>query len=248
VEPACACLVTAAPGHPMVGVVGWFRLVQRGGQKPWFRGRSGDQPSTAARRHGSARSCWCARRAGSNSGMPAHRCTGGGGPAADDDGWRWRRSPSRTTVAPFVVAPAGVCAADGGHHSGSARNADYEMPHGGPNQGNPTTNPYGVQTGWRWCGKCELIFWGSGVGSSNCPIGGTHTLSSSTVYDLAWGQIPSTNVYQINWQFCYQCQALYWPGGSKNVHFTNGVCPGTTFPFTGHNTPPGSDYALVIYA
>jgi hypothetical protein len=146
-----------------------------------------------------------------------------------------------------AAAPVGVCAA-GGHHSGSAHLANYEMPHGGPKQGNPATNPYGVQTGWRWCGKCQLIFWGSGVGSSNCPIGGTHTLSSGTIYDLAWGQIPSTNVYQISWQFCNQCQTLYWPGGSKDVHFTNGVCPGTTFPFTGHKTPPGSDYALVIYA
>src|SRR2546421_5700563 len=43
-----------------------------------------------------------ARRVGSSSGTPGHRYAGAGGPTGDDEGWRWRCPPRRTTVAPSI--------------------------------------------------------------------------------------------------------------------------------------------------
>lgn len=45
----------------------------------------------------------------------------------------------------------------------------------------------GVQGGWRWCPRCEGLFFGPNYATSHCPAGGQHSLSGSSFdYELSW--------------------------------------------------------------
>jgi hypothetical protein len=46
----------------------------------------------------------------------------------------------------------------------------------------------GIQDGWRWCHKCQGLFWGGGAPTSHCPSGGLHVVGSATSYNLPWTQ------------------------------------------------------------
>lgn len=41
-----------------------------------------------------------------------------------------------------------------------------------------------TQTGWRWCHKCQSLFYGPHQGVSRCPAGGTHDQTGSGNYTL----------------------------------------------------------------
>lgn len=42
-----------------------------------------------------------------------------------------------------------------------------------------------TQASWRWCHKCQSLFWGHNMGISVCPAGGTHDDTGSGDYSLA---------------------------------------------------------------
>lgn len=44
----------------------------------------------------------------------------------------------------------------------------------------------GTQTGWRFCSKCQGLFWGPGESRSMCPRGGQHDGSHSHIYTLGY--------------------------------------------------------------
>ena len=43
---------------------------------------------------------------------------------------------------------------------------------------------WGTQNNWRWCNKCEGLWFGPNAAQSNCPQGGTHSSSGSGNYHL----------------------------------------------------------------
>jgi hypothetical protein len=51
----------------------------------------------------------------------------------------------------------------------------------------PAPEP-GTQAGWRWCSKCQGLFWGPGQVSSRCPVGGQHSGANSHEYTLGFIQ------------------------------------------------------------
>lgn len=125
--------------------------------------------------------------------------------------------------------PAGVCAAeDNAPHIPSS--STYGLPHDGASQGN-AANPgtLGVQVGWRWCGLCEALFWGSAVADTLCPAkvdsfsssgDQQHDISSGTVYDMLFGGWASSGVtLQQGWNYCSSCKGLFW-GQGKDA----GIC------------------------
>ena len=46
----------------------------------------------------------------------------------------------------------------------------------------------GTQTGWRFCRKCQGLFWGPGQSISHCPVGAEHDGSQSHEYALGFAQ------------------------------------------------------------
>ena len=72
------------------------------------------------------------------------------------------------------------------------------------------------QDNWRWCRKCQGLFYG-GYGEGLCPAGGPHDRSNSFNYVLAHDtQIPNG---QDNWRWCRKCQGLFYGG------YDEGLCP-----------------------
>lgn len=71
------------------------------------------------------------------------------------------------------------------------------------------------QAGWRWCRKCEGLFWGNGNGG-RCPSGAAHDGSQSAVYTMIHD--PSTKG-QEGWRFCNKCEGLFFAGSGA------GRCP-----------------------
>jgi hypothetical protein len=72
------------------------------------------------------------------------------------------------------------------------------------------------QDNWRWCDKCQGIFFG-GQGAPVCPAGGNHNIGS-TNYKLAHTGKPSENA-QEGWRWCNKCHAMFYGKAS-----TKGVC------------------------
>lgn len=91
---------------------------------------------------------------------------------------------------------------------------------------------WGTQRNWRWCNKCQGLWFGGNAGSK-CPAGGAHTKVGSGNYSLVHGAtgVPG----QANWRWCSKCQGL-WFGGSG----TNGKCPAGG----GHTKVGSGNYTL----
>src|SRR4051794_5626014 len=65
------------------------------------------------------------------------------------------------------------------------------------------------QANWRWCHKCQGLYFAGNPGS-HCPAGGAHDLTGSGNYRL----IQNTPSYpgQADWRWCHKCQGLYFAG------------------------------------
>jgi len=75
---------------------------------------------------------------------------------------------------------------------------------------------WGTQRGWRWCNKCEGLWFGGNPGSK-CPAGGVHSKTGSGNYSLVHQATSAPG--QSNWRWCSKCQGL-WFGGNPA-----GACP-----------------------
>jgi hypothetical protein len=83
------------------------------------------------------------------------------------------------------------------------------------------------QSDWRWCNKCQgLFFAGNNLGL--CPAGGTHNDSGSGNYALN-----TSGSGQSNWRWCRQCQGLFFAGNNL------GACPSHS-----HNDVGSGNYVL----
>lgn len=95
-----------------------------------------------------------------------------------------------------------------------------------------------VQEGWRWCHKCEGMFYGhASAGMGVCPAGGAHDASGSGHYYQRVGS-DIANVQQGGWSWCSKCEGLFYSRASAGM----GFCPAG-----GKHTNVGSGaYASII--
>jgi hypothetical protein len=62
---------------------------------------------------------------------------------------------------------ASRCPSGGTHTPPAAGAFDYHLSYG-------ISGIDGTQGDWRWCSKCQGLFYGGGVATSRCPAGGRH--------------------------------------------------------------------------
>jgi hypothetical protein len=92
-------------------------------------------------------------------------------------------------------------------------------------------SPMSPQNDWRWCERCQGLWFGDNSTSGVCPAGGGHSEIGSGNYTLTQG----TGSGQDNWRWCDQCQGLWFAGNG-----TPGVCPAGG----GHSENGSGDYFL----
>jgi hypothetical protein len=73
-----------------------------------------------------------------------------------------------------------------------------------------------AQAGWRYCQKCESMFFDGYPTKGVCPAGGAH---SAAGYDFVLPHDIS-GPGQPDWKFCQKCQSMFFDG-----YPTKGVCP-----------------------
>ncbi len=68
------------------------------------------------------------------------------------------------------------------------------------------------QRGWRWCNRCQCLFYGGNYTTGWCVRGGGHNYQGSGEY------LPHYNYQsgQDDWRWCHKCQSM-WYGGGQNV-------------------------------
>ena len=93
------------------------------------------------------------------------------------------------------------------------------------------------QPGWRWCGKCEGMFFALHGQLGVCPAVGAnpqHDPEGSGLYVIQ--QNESHVAGQANWRWCLKCEGLFFAGGQSQ-----GVCPRDG---TEHDGGDSGDYIL----
>jgi hypothetical protein len=72
------------------------------------------------------------------------------------------------------------------------------------------------QINWRWCNKCQGLFFGANTNQGVCPKGGAHSSIGSGNYGLAHGDGPG----QAGWRWCMKCQGFWFAGNASPS-----ICP-----------------------
>ena len=74
------------------------------------------------------------------------------------------------------------------------------------------------QQNWRWCHKCQILYFAGNATQGVCPTGGPHDHTGSGNYQL----VQNTPAYpgQSNWRWCSKCQGIHFAGNP-----TEGNCP-----------------------
>ena len=91
---------------------------------------------------------------------------------------------------------------------------------------------YSWQTNWRWCSKCQGLFFGGYQGNQGlCAAGGAHAGNSSSSYDylvnynvgprLPDEARPPFELFQSGWRFCQRCLSMAYGANGP------GWCPGS---------------------
>jgi len=95
-----------------------------------------------------------------------------------------------------------------------------------------SNNTSARQDAWRWCAKCQGLFF-SGNSGSKCPSGAAHDSARSGNYCLTLTP-PVPSGYQKDWRWCSKCQGMFFAGN-----------PGSKCPGGGEHANNGSgDYGL----
>jgi hypothetical protein len=85
------------------------------------------------------------------------------------------------------------------------------------------------QGGWRWCQKCEGLYFAGNVvlhgalplpDEGSCPAGGSHDDSASGKYVMQLGEGSANANPQGGWRWCQKCQGLFFSGNADQ-----GNCP-----------------------
>jgi RNA polymerase subunit RPABC4/transcription elongation factor Spt4 len=128
--------------------------------------------------------------------------------------------------------PAGATATVSGQHSGDLAGGVAVAPAISLLLGTaPGAEIY--QSDWRWCHKCQGLFFAGNPGSV-CPAGGPHEKTVSWDYRLVVNS--SRAAGQSDWRWCHKCQGLFFAGN-----------PGSVCPAGGpHEKTVSWDYRLVV--
>jgi hypothetical protein len=73
----------------------------------------------------------------------------------------------------------------------------------------------GALADWRWCNKCQALYYTALVALSPCPAGGSHALpeeSGSFNYMVLFAEPDSANRMS-GWRWCSKCSGLFYGGG-----------------------------------
>ncbi len=136
-------------------------------------------------------------------------------------GWRWCNKcrglyyalttvPLPVPVPPYYMYSPGVCPAGGGHSSdGSGEYAfDLDAAPAAPHQDH-----------WRWCFRCQGMFFARSPHSGHCPAGGQHDSGHSGLYFALNGD--GGPDAQGGWRWCKGCEGLFHAGSQPQ----RGRCP-----------------------
>jgi hypothetical protein len=129
----------------------------------------------------------------------------------------------------------------------------------GPGRGHDTTGgeyilvhdgsiglPDPVQDNWRWCSKCEGLFYAGNPDQGTCPkdppnphIALTSGFSYRLVHDVVHdgGSFPDQT-----WYWCKNCQGLFYGGNQKRA----GRCPRPKDPSQTHDGSGSGNYSLLF--
>lgn len=103
------------------------------------------------------------------------------------------------------------------------------------------------QGDWRWCQKCQGLYFNGNPAAGVCPAGGAHDVTGSGDYVLQTGTIAGL---QDNWRWCIQCQGLFFNGGPQAGPAPGriGFCPAWRHVLgdTGHVLIGSEDYSLQV--
>ena len=92
------------------------------------------------------------------------------------------------------------------------------------------------QSNWRWCRKCQGLFFFGNPTNGACPKGGSHDVVGSQNYVLSINQGNG----QPNWRWCFKCEGLYFAGNPGSA----GICPAGGI----HNGSTSGNYFLALDA
>jgi hypothetical protein len=93
------------------------------------------------------------------------------------------------------------------------------------------------QAGWRWCNKCQGLFFSGSPTQGVCPAWGAHDSTGSGNYQLTANV--SGGPGQQNWRWCSKCQGLFFAS-----HPFQGRCPAGQ----AHTTAGSGNYVLMSFA
>ena len=140
--------------------------------------------------------------------------------------WRWCHQCQGLFYSGGLAAN-GACPAGGQHQKGASGN--YTLPH---NQPEASTR----QSDWRWCYKCQGLFFSGGqLSRGTCPAGGQHQKTVSGNYALVHNQ-PIAADHQSEWRWCSKCQGLFYAAGQS----LSGRCPAGGY----HDKTISGNYSL----
>src|SRR5215831_5098077 len=143
---------------------------------------------------------------------------------ASQSGWRWCRLCQGFWFAGNPTT--GACPANGTAGHSFVGSGNYAIPRSSDWFG-------GDQPLWRWCNKCEGL-WYAGNGTSGvCPAGGGHDDTGSGDYSLN----KDGGDGQANWRWCHFCQGLWF-----SANATGGVCPANGS--NGHSASGSGNYHI----
>ena len=130
----------------------------------------------------------------------------------------------------------GVCPADGQSHDPmqSGHYVVYLDAESLAAQGGTLGGLSAQQGGWRWCRKCQGMFFAENT-QGVCPVDRqAHDSSQSGHYAIVLDDGVSS-LGQKDWRWCQNCQGLFYSG-----HSNRGACPARG-PVPGQALPPGHD-------
>ena len=96
------------------------------------------------------------------------------------------------------------------------------------------------QEGWRWCNRCEGMFFGVGPTKGRCPAGGPHADLLSGKYRLQL-----SGLGQPGWRRCRRCEGLFFHGNpNAEGGLSTGRCP-VPGPAGGVHDPAFSQHYII---
>ena len=95
------------------------------------------------------------------------------------------------------------------------------------------TNAFYQQPDWRWCSKCQGLWFAGRPTAGVCPAGNSHSRQGSGNYALLNNEPNAPG--QHNWRWCNKCMGLFFRGHNP------GKCPAGG----GHNYVGSGDYAVI---